>query len=157
MAHFTGSLVLEEIGYEMWKVKRSFSFHSSGLVVSVEAGFETDLASIPGLARSFIPKIGYWSQPAVIHDIGYWGHREGVQVARSELTGEYVDLTRKDVDKLFMSGCEVKEEEYKIPVYAHRSLILYAGVRAGGLDNWETSKEREARVSADAPFQFIGD
>lgn len=148
MAYFTAPLVTEEIGYEFWRIARSFTFYSDlGLVVAVEAGFETGLASIPGLARSFIPKIGYWSQPAAVHDLCYWGHREGVQVVRNELTGEYVDIDRDMADKLFRNGCEVKEQDYKVPLYKCRTTILYAGVVAGGLESWETKEERIERMS----------
>ena len=148
MSHFTGPLVLKEIGYELWEVERAFAFHSDfGFVVPVKAGFITDLASIPGLARSFIHKIGYWSQAATAHDVCYHAHKNEIQVVWDGATGEPADITRQQADAMFMQGCEVKEREYSIPIYKQRTTILYTGVIAGGESSWETKEERTERLA----------
>lgn len=148
MAYFTSNLVIEEIGYERWRIARPFSFHSDlGLIVHVEAGFETELASIPPIARAFVPKMGYWSQAAAVHDVCYWGHRNSVQVGVDSATGEYVDIDREMADKLLKNGCEAKEMEYDIPLYQKRTFTIYAGVLAGGLSSWETKEEKAERLS----------
>lgn len=148
MSYFTSNLVIEEIGYERWRIARPFSFHSDlGLIIHVEAGFETELASIPPIARAFVPKMGYWSQPAAVHDVCYWGHRNNVQVAINMDTGEYVDIDRAMADKLLRNGCEAKELEYDIPLYKQRTLTIYAGVLAGGLSSWETNAEKADRMA----------
>jgi hypothetical protein len=148
MSHFTGPLVLREIGYELWEVEKSFALHSDlGLVVFVEAGFVTDLASIPGIAHSFVHKVGYWSQGATVHDLCYNAHRNGMLVARNKVTGDFVDITRNQADRMFREGCRVKEQEYNIPIYKQRTTILYSGVVAGGAGSWETREEREERMS----------
>lgn len=136
-ARFTGPLRLEEIGYELWKIVTPFDFvDTDGTVVSIPAGFVTDLASVPPIARSIVPKIGYWSQAAVAHDIGYAYHR----------AGKNETWTRKQVDKWFLHGILVKEKEYEIPKADSKAKLLYAGVRMGGLASWETEAERQARV-----------
>lgn len=135
---FEGPLVIEEIGYELWRIHEPFEYVTvHGSRIKIPAGFETDLASVPALARSLVPKIGYWSQPAVVHDYMYALHR-------AKLNTEW---TRKDADLTFKSGMEIKEEEYEIPNFQRKASVLYAAVRMGGLAGWETPEEREERLS----------
>lgn len=144
-ARFTGPLVIEEIGYELWKIVTPFDFvDTDGTVINVPKGFVTDLASVPPIARSIVSKIGYWSQAAVAHDIGYAYHR----------AGKNTEWTRKQVDKWFLHGIVVKEKEYGIPKDQSKANLLYAGVRMGGLASWETEEERQERVNRNNQWNF---
>jgi hypothetical protein len=62
-------LILEALPYErngrgLFMVYETFE-HAG---ISVPAGFVTDLASIPAIARMFLPVSGHVSKPAVLHD-----------------------------------------------------------------------------------------
>lgn len=146
---FSGPLVIKEIGYEMWEIAHSFHLRVSGLypddIITIPEGFITDLASVPHLARSLVPKIGYWSQAAVIHDILYHNHR----------TGQDTDWTRKEVDKVFRDAASAKADEYGVPESRRKEKILYLGVRMGGLASWETEEERKERL--ERMSNFMGD
>jgi len=145
MATFDGFLDLREIGYELWSVLAPFRFTSDdGTVVEIEAGFVTDLASVPALARSIVPKIGYWSQAAVVHDKGYREHR----------LGNNVEWTRKQVDQWLLQGMRAKAMEYGISDddARRKDEEIYLAVRMGGLASWETKAERQQRFDRTAQF-----
>lgn len=134
---FSAPLVIREIGYERWQVVEPFRFTSkSGIVVNVPVGFETDLASVPSWLRSVVSKIGYWSQPAVVHDLLYYHHRNGVDAV----------VTRREADKILLEGCRLKENQYNVPIQDRRNELIYTAVRAGGLGTWETPDERVERL-----------
>jgi hypothetical protein len=134
---FTAPLDIREVGYEHWMLLADVIYTAkNGEVITAPKGFLTDLASVPHLARSLIPKIGYWSQAAVIHDLLYRNHREGRNIV----------YTRKEVDKLFIEASEWKADQYAIKSENRREVLLYTGVRMGGLASWETPKEREDRL-----------
>jgi hypothetical protein len=134
---FSAPLVIREIGYERWAVVEPFRFTSkTGIVVDVPVGFETDLASVPAWLRSLVSKIGYWSQPAVVHDLLYYNHRNGVDAT----------ISRKQADKILLEGCRLKEDEYNVPLSDRRNELIYTAVTAGGLITWERSDERAERL-----------
>lgn len=137
IARFTGPLVIEEIGHERWIVREAFRFVSGeGNSILVPAGFETDLASVPSVFQSAIGKIGYWSQPAVTHDLLYHRHRTGVDNT----------LTRLDADNLFLEGIKLKAHEYSVSNVERKDWAIYGGVRIGGLESWETPVEKKERI-----------
>jgi hypothetical protein len=134
---FSAPLVIREIGYERWAVVEAFRFTSeTGIVVDVPVGFECDLASVPSWLRSVVSKIGYWSQPAVVHDLLYFNHRHGLDDV----------ITRKQADRILREGCRLKEDEYAVPSSKCRTDIIYTAVQAGGVASWETSAERMERL-----------
>ena len=137
IARFTGPLRTEQIGHQRWKVTEPFSFISSaGLVVDVEAGFETDKASIPAVAQGIVSKCGYWDQAAVCHDLLYRNHNTGVDTA----------ITRLQADDILLEGCRVKAQDFSVPDSERRDWLIYGGVRVGGLSSWETPDERRERL-----------
>ncbi len=77
MSSFTAPLILEALASERggrgeFRVHQPFSydvgFLGSGDTITVPAGFDTDLASIPWYARAFIPISGRMAKPALLHD-----------------------------------------------------------------------------------------
>ena len=146
-ARFTGSLITEQIGHELWKVK-GFSFiDSKGNHTDIPDGFETDLASIPAIAQGIISKVGYWNQAAVTHDLLYYRHRTGIDTT----------LTRLDADNILLEGCKVKAAEYSVPNVERRDWLIYGGVRVGGLESWETPEEKIIRLERIEPDENILD
>ncbi len=89
----------------------------------VDAGFATDLASIPRIFQGLIPKYGRHTQPAIVHDWGYEGH---------------TDLSKRDVDLLFLDGMKM------VRVGWLKRHVMYWAVRIGGNGHW--AKRRGAEV-----------
>ena len=138
MIGFSASLVTEQIQHQRWQVVQPFRFTSkTGLAVDIPAAFQTDLASIPAVAQSLVSKVGYWSQPAVVHDMLYRRHRDGVDDS----------ITRLQADDVLLEGCRIKAVDFGVPDSERRDWIIYGGVRAGGLDSWERPTERLERLA----------
>jgi len=141
---FTGPLVIKEIGYELWEHTEPFSFISStGIIVRIEKGDITDLASIYGVPAGLVPKIGYWSQPATVHDKIYKAHRDGIPF-RSFTNKE--NITRKEADLILLEGAKIKAKEYQVPFRKRRHNSIYAAVNAFGIESWETVDEKLERL-----------
>ena len=81
MSGFKDPLVLEDVGDGTFIVRNSFSYHLGALdndiIITVPAGFRTDLASIPNICNIIVPKLGKYNKGAVIHDFLYQMVREG--------------------------------------------------------------------------------
>ena len=82
----------------------------TGFVI-VPAGFETDLASIPRIFQSFIPKVDRHMLPAIVHD--YLCREPG--------------FNRKMADRVFLEAMKLKEVN---PV---RRRLMYWAVRIGAI------------------------
>ena len=102
--------VLTEPFAVTWSRPRSLLVH-----FTVPAGFSTDLASIPRLFQSIVPKVGKHIQPAIVHDWGYAGN---------------TDLTKEDTDLLFLEGMKASG------VWWLRRRVMYWAVRLGGKGHW---------------------
>lgn len=136
-AYFTESLRTEQIGHQTWKVIRGFAFQSkTGRRIYVPKGFQCDLASIPSVLQSFVSKVGYWSQGAVVHDLLYFNHRNGYDNV----------ITRLEADRLLREACTVRANDWRVPRNERKTALIYRAVRAGGLLSWETPDERDARI-----------
>lgn len=85
-------------------------------LLTVPAGFQTDLASIPRLFRGFIPSAGPYQRAAVLHDYVYATRPEG--------------WTRKEADQLFLDAMEAAGVNW---ITRH---TMHAAVRAGGWKGW---------------------
>lgn len=72
MSTFTDGLTVQRTGTRTWVVQRPFIYHvgafPSPLMVPVEAGYETDLASVPRVLWWALRPDGTWAQAAVVHD-----------------------------------------------------------------------------------------
>jgi hypothetical protein len=135
---FSGPLVTRQIDHQRWEIVEPFRFDSSsGLVVDIRAGFQTDLASIPAIAQALVSKVGYWSQAAVAHDLLYFNHRNGLDDT----------ITRLQADDILLEGCRIKARDFNVSPSERRDWLIYGGVRAGGLGSWETPEERADRLA----------
>lgn len=120
MSSFTRPLILMyDSENNTWKTTREFSYHvgleESDDIITVPAGFETDLASIPPIAEMFIPKSGVYNQAAVLHDFLY-----------STMT-----RTRKESDKIFLEAMKV----LGVPWFKRH--LMYRAVRLNVFKKWE--------------------
>lgn len=138
MGRFTGPLVIREVGYERWEVVEPFEYWTdAGDCISVPAGFPTDMASVPQILRSAVPKIGYYSQAAVVHDKLYLDHREGRNAT----------ITRLQADTWLREGARDKAREYGVPDHLRREWAIYHAVRLGAEAHWLTPAEKAAQQS----------
>ena len=112
-------LHLNYLGKGRWELLKSYSAVWDGGRIEVPEGFQTDLASIPRIARSIIPQIGDQNGPSVIHD---WCYR-------------FRWKARPISDALFLATMKVKAVNWL------RRNIIYAAVRAGGWVTWNKRKE----------------
>lgn len=75
MSQFTTPANLEMIDNYRWKLLTPFDYHvgdyPSTEIITVPAGFITDLASIPRLLWSLMPPNGEYAKAAIIHDYLY--------------------------------------------------------------------------------------
>lgn len=95
--------------------------------ITVPAGFETDLASIPRGLWNLIPKIGAYDAPAVVHDYLYATN----------------GITRAQADAVLY------EAMTEAGVVRRMRWLIYAGVRLGGRRAWDTHRRRDdARKAA---------
>lgn len=97
----------------------------AGEVITVPAGFDTDLASIPRIFHSVIPVNGKHRSPAIIHDYLYV-----VQ-----------DRSRSEADAIFLEAME------SVGVRWTQRQTMYWAVRVGGWLPWnQRKKDKDGNV-----------
>ncbi len=116
-----GDLILTpQASGRKWELRRAFTYTTdAGELVSVPAGFVTDLASVPRALWWLYPPFGRYTRAAVIHD---WLYREG-RIGRRP-------ITRAEADEIFRQAML----DGKVPAY--RARILWAAVRVGAGGTW---------------------
>ena len=101
--------VVEEAFEAYWKRDGKIS------MFVIPAGFTTDLASVPRIFQSIIPKIGHHIRPAIVHDYCYEG---------------FTNLTRKEADEMFLEGMKTTKVSWL------RRKAMWLAVRVGGRGLW---------------------
>ena len=98
-----------------WKLAHDFGFWSKRTgIITVPAGFKTDLASVPRIFWSLIPPFGRYDDAAVIHD---WIYRTHIH-------------TRATADATLLLGMKIK----RVPFIERWT--IYLAVRAFGWLCW---------------------
>jgi len=134
---FSDALTIKQVGYHDWEVVVPFTFTSvTGLLVVVEAGFITDLASVPAQAKVIVDTPSYWSQAAVVHDRLYFEHR----------TGYNTIITRNQADLILVECMKANAISFDVPREDQRHISVYGAVSLFALPSWETPEEKEARI-----------
>ena len=95
-------------------------FGNTPHVIIVPPGFVTDLASVPDIAESLLPRAGEYSNAAIIHDYLYWTQ----------------SCTREQADNLM--SIIMKETG----VVLWKDLLIHGAVRLGGTDAWNANRHR---------------
>lgn len=95
---------------------------------AVPPGYETDFASIPGVAKSFLPPFGDWAEGAVIHDWLYDVAAEG---------------GRKEADRIFREAMSDQDVGGLPKAIMYSAVRLFSGAayrraRNGGPGYWKT-------------------
>lgn len=91
-------------------------------VLTIPAGFVTDLASIPQVLWNILPPIGRYDHAAVVHDFLYQNN----------------GVTRAQADVVLREAMEVKQ------VPAWMRWTIYSGVRVGGWLPWKRYRSRQS-------------
>ncbi|ECD6764596.1 DUF1353 domain-containing protein [Salmonella enterica subsp. enterica serovar Newport] len=122
MSRFTTPAILEMLGHYNWRVHEPFAFYLSddnSDVISVPAGFVTDLATIPRIFWTLLPPDGKYAKAAIIHDYLY----------------DNALRTKQEADLIFLDGMVV------LGVPKWKRVIMYWSVRLFGRGMYE--KERK--------------
>lgn len=98
-SEFKDPLILEKTGEREWLVKEPLRFKSENLgrTLKVPAGTPTDLASIPQILWSILPKEGKYDRAAVLHDTAY-------EHLLTDTLGNPLDFSKKTADSLFLEA-----------------------------------------------------
>ncbi|EBQ9424332.1 phage tail protein [Salmonella enterica subsp. enterica serovar Potsdam] len=113
MSRFTTPATLEMLDHYLWRIHDPFEFYLSddnSDVISVPAGFITDLASVPRIFWTLLPPDGKYAKAAIIHDYLY----------------DNALRTKKEADRIFLDGMTV------LGVPEWKRTIMYYAVRLFG-------------------------
>ena len=83
--------------------------------IVIPRGFTTDLASVPRIFQSIIPKLGHHIRPAIVHDYCYEG---------------FTKLDRAESDEMFLEGMKQTKVSWL------RRKVMWLAVRVGGKGWW---------------------
>lgn len=92
-----------------------------GKLITVPAGFKTDLASIPRPLWAVLPPVGAYDAAAVVHDYLY----------------QHNGVSRADADAVLLEAMRI------LGVRWTQRAAIYAGVRLGGWVAWRKYRRRE--------------
>ncbi|EDQ6553546.1 DUF1353 domain-containing protein [Salmonella enterica subsp. enterica] len=122
MSKFTTPAILEMLGHYNWRVHEPFEFYLSddnSDIISVPAGFVTDLASVPRIFWALLPPDGKYAKAAIIHDYLY----------------DNALRTKKEADKIFLDGMTV------LGVPKWKCTLMYWAVRLFGRGMYEKRRD----------------
>lgn len=131
---FTKPLIVEYVGEDrkkaIWEITESFEYHigsyPSDKIISIDAGFQTDFASIPRPLWSIFPPTGKYIKAAVIHD--YLTDNKGKVFLLDPKTGEksiYTEYTKKEVDAIFKEAMTVLGVSKIVRFIVWRAVTLF--------------------------------
>jgi hypothetical protein len=127
---FLSPLRMETIGDRRWLLIDDLIFQSAkyrGIVVAPR-GFQTDLASIPRLAWTFVPKVGKWDFAACVHDAGYGN-------ALVTEHGDRIFAVKAVSDTLFLEGMHAQGVNGFLAQFMYRAVSLFGNPEGHPLAN----------------------
>lgn len=139
MGRFCDKLILKEYGSKEWSLYTDYTYKTLVLNqefytrITAPTGFINDLASIPRVLQSLIPKVGKHRGAAVIHDWLYY--------RRGEIH-EGLKITRKQCDLIFLEAMKTAD------VWWLRRQAMYRAVRAGGWVFWNKPRTDDRMTEA---------
>lgn len=118
--NFSSPLIVQVMDNgKTFKLVEPFSYRFKGnkwaTVITAQVGFISDFASIPRLVRIIIPKLGKYTEAAVIHDFSY----------------QYPSSSRKKADVIFLAGMRDSG------VVFWKRYLMYWSVRLFGWLAWK--------------------
>ena len=106
---------------DSWVLAEQFSYQYNETVITVPAGYITNLASTPKIIWGILPPFGYYSRGAVVHD---WLYSNQGNLP----TFKY---SRKDADKIFYTAM------LESSVNKFKAQLIYRAVRLFGWSHWK--------------------
>lgn len=130
VAAFASKLIVDADGGLPYTLVSSLLYDSALLNrrITIEAGFRTDLASIPRICWNVLPPFGAYSAAAVVHDGLY---QLGIALG--------FGVTRAQADAVLHEAMHV----LKVPRL--QRWAIYYGVRAGGWLVWAKYRAKDAQ------------
>jgi hypothetical protein len=126
-------------GRSLWALQRPLAYEAGPArdLITVPAGFVTDLASIPRLVWTFYPPDGPWVKAAIVHDFLYYTRGDGLwgKVRGLARTKPY---SRAESDSIFAEAMQDRG------VRPWGRFVLWIAVRLGGWLGWKV-KHKHAR------------
>lgn len=122
MSKFTTPAILEMLGHYNWRVHEPFDFYLSddnSDVISVPAGFVTDLATIPRIFWTLLPPDGKYAKAAIIHDYLY----------------DNALRTKQEADLIFLDGMVV------LGVPKWKRTVMYWAVKIFGRGSYHNHRQ----------------
>ena len=133
MGKFKTKLRVEKESERCWRLLEPLVYESDTIgTIIVDAGFETNFASVPRLPLMFWAFGGVGDEAATLHD---WLYRKD----HTQSTGHERVIDRETADKVLRGviiECLTKDGTSKLKA----NLIawaMWAGVRIGGASHWE--------------------
>ena len=120
---FLNRLRMEHVsGKTEWLIHEPFRYElaDKSCVITVPAGFVTDLTSVPRILFTIFPRDGKYLEAAIIHDYLY--------SVQKDCDGN--SISRKFADKVFLEAMK------SLNVRWTRRRAIYVGVRTGGWVAW---------------------
>lgn len=119
--------VLTYLGDDRWRLEEDYAYQDGGRVITVPAGYEFDLSSVPRALWWLIAPFELSITAPLLHDFlyGYGGNPPAGSVVPPHV------YTRKEADDLFRT---VMEQE---GVPAWRRTLAYGAVRLFGGPAWK--------------------
>jgi len=117
-----------------WFLQEPLIYHGRYDTFEVDAGFETDLASVPRIFWSVLPPFGRYAKAAVVHDWLYVYQPAVLSPGKG-----YVRITRAQADGIFRRIMEEAGVDFIT------RWTMYGAVRIGGGSYWKEQEERLKR------------
>ena len=159
MSRFGGKLVLVLLdtrrqpsirsGRSLWGLQRELTYQTGATateVITVPAGFVTDLASIPRVVWSFFPPDGPWVKGAVVHDFLYFTQGTGDWYGRHGITREK-PYSRAESDHI------LREAMADRGIGAWAQFVIWSAVRLGGWMGWARKHDKRRPKPTAAELQ----
>lgn len=135
-------------GRSLWGLQRDLTYRTGDGddLITVPAGFVTDLTSIPRWGWILLPPDGPWVKAAIVHDFLYATSGTGQWKRRQDGRTRAEPYDRAEADGVFREALENRGVD---PV---RRFVIWAAVRVGGAKGWGTDDSRQPVSAADEAF-----
>jgi hypothetical protein len=125
-------------GRSLWALYNVLTYRTGDApdeVITVPAGFVTDLASIPRPVWSFLPPDGPWVKGAIIHDFLYFTQGTGVWHAHRGIS-RAEPYSRAEADNI------LREAMADRGIGAWAQFVIWSAVRLGGAIGWAVKHDK---------------
>ena len=124
-------LKLRRLGEDRYVLVQPYVFNDGDITYMIPAGFETDLASVPGAARWILSRAGTHAA-AVVHDYAYTNRRLICYVREADGSGRFTTeaVSKDEADELFLKHLRMTG------VSSAKAQIMYPAVSLFGSAAW---------------------